>query len=286
MPGGDPGRGDDVAVAHVPDPLEHRRVGPSASRSRSSDAQWVVVRRSWRMPAACEHERAGAHARDPGAAGGDGPDPVDQRRVVDLAAGALAARHHEDVEGGRVRERAVGQDPHPLGAADGVGRLGDQDDPVAVHGPHREHLVRADEVELLRPVEDQDPGRGHTASRAGSCRGAEALAVLGRADAQGPEERPAHRLGGAEAAAVGDLLDARRPTPRAGGGPARPGPARRSGPGSPRSRPGTRGRSGGGSSRRARRGAGPRGPRRGGRRSSPGPRRARRARRSGSRGGC
>ena len=103
---------------------------------------------------------------------------------------------------------------------------------------HREDLPRSDEVELLGAVEQQDAGRDPHLGPPRSPRRwrTEAAAVVGRGDAHGAQERPAHGLGGAEAAAGGDRPRRRRRTPRAGAGPPRPAPARRSGPASRRSR--------------------------------------------------
>jgi hypothetical protein len=60
---------------------------------------------------------------DLGAARGD---PVDEGLVVELATGAPAAGHEEDVEGRAVLQGVVGEDAQAAGGDDGILGLGDQ----------------------------------------------------------------------------------------------------------------------------------------------------------------
>ena len=102
----------------------------------------------------------------------------------------------------------------------------------------------------------------------------ETAAVLGGADAEGADERAAHRLGGAVAAGAGGLLDAARRCPRGGGARPRAGRGRRTGRAACRPRRRRRGRTGAGTGWPARRGPRRRGRRRDARRSTAGPRAA------------
>ncbi len=78
--------------------------------------------------------------------------------------GSGSARYEDDVQRRVVAERVIGQDPHALGAADGCGVLGDEQDVVLAapqFGGGGEHLPRTGEVEFLHGVEEQDSVRGH-----------------------------------------------------------------------------------------------------------------------------
>ena len=154
-----PRRRDEVPVAHVARVLEHRDV---ATRTQRLDE--APVRRDalpLREARLVQEERAGADARHPCAAGADGPQPVDDDRIVDLAACPLAAGDEDYIEARRIGERVIGKHAQALVAADRTVVLGDRHDAVAVAhlGGGGEHLPWPDEVQLLGVVEDQHPGR-------------------------------------------------------------------------------------------------------------------------------
>ena len=137
----------------------------SSSRSRSSEPQWVVAGRPLSSPAARVHQRAGADAGQQPGVRPAGPDPAQVGLVDQLRAGAHPARLDQHVQRRRVRPGVLGLQHQPLGAPDQPAvRRDRRHRPAVVRpllGPRGEHLPRPDRVQLLQPVEHQDPDRSH-----------------------------------------------------------------------------------------------------------------------------
>src|SRR5262245_34512390 len=131
---------DEVAVAHVARAVEHRHVAAGAQRLHEGPVRGDAP--TLREARLVEQQHAGADARHPLAALAHLADPLDQRRVVHLAARALSAGDEQHVELGGIREGVVGRDAQPLGAAHDAAALADRHHPTLAGGraEGREHL--------------------------------------------------------------------------------------------------------------------------------------------------
>src|SRR4029453_17520841 len=152
-PGRDPRRGPELPIldpARLPDPA-HR--GPGAL----GPGEEHLVRRgaaAVEEPGLGEQRRAGADRHRDLELLGPGPQPLDERAVVDLRPGADAAGDEQQVERRTVVEPVVRLDARALRAAHEAGPVGkgvDHDRPLHV----AEHLERPEQVEQLEVVVEQ-----------------------------------------------------------------------------------------------------------------------------------
>jgi hypothetical protein len=113
-----------------------------------------------------EQKGSGADARRRGAGPALPRYPVEDDRVLLLAAGAIAARNHHEVERRMIVERVIGLHAEPTLAGDDVGPLGDREDleeprlgtafGLPGQGGAGEDFERPTEIKNLHIRKDQD----------------------------------------------------------------------------------------------------------------------------------
>ena len=138
--------------------LDLRDAPRRADRTR---AQCVVARLPSSRPGRGEHERAGAHRRDPPAAAREVRDRAHELRITGGGERSLTADDDERVDRApHRRERPVGHDARAPHGDDRPGlRRGDDE---LVPARHAEHLVRPDQVERGDAgIDDEDDAAAH-----------------------------------------------------------------------------------------------------------------------------